>query len=273
MSSLAGKSVIVTGSSSGIGEATAILFARKGCNVTLCGRDVGRLEEAAEKCREAGSSGGHSNRFITVAGDMTHCEVRRKVLEDTQKAFGGLDVLVVNHGVMQGGAFDQLSETEFDSTIDINLKSYVFLIKDAVPYLEKTKGAIVCVSSILSTLSGQNFLPYVLSKAATDHLVRCLALELGPKGIRINAVNPTVVKTRIVRHLRLKPEDPDVVDAWVGPNTPLGGQASGTEEQADAIAFLASEEARYITGQCLAVDGGMTCKGNPFNWFPKPASS
>lgn len=265
----------MTGSSSGIGEATALLFARTGWNVTLCGRDTDRLQVAAEKCRQAAGEAGHSNRFISVPGDMRDASVRHKVLDDTVKAFGQLDCLVVNHGVMLGGPFEELSEAEFDSTIDINLKSYVFLIKDAVQHLEKTRGSIVCVSSILSSLSGQMFLPYYLSKASLDHLVRCLALELGPKGIRINAVNPTVVKTRITRHILgdTPPEGPDITDSWVGPNTPLAGQESGAEEQADVIAFLASEQARFVTGQCLAVDGGISCKGNPFNWLPKPPSS
>ena len=182
MSGLAGKSVIVTGSSSGIGEATAILFARKGCNVTLCGQDSGRLQEAEEKCKQAGAAGGHANRFIAVAGDMTDSGVRKKVVQDTQAAFGRLDVLVANHGVLMGGALPDLSETDFDTNMDINLKSTVFLIKEALPYLEMTKGSIVCVSSIFSTLTGPNLLPYFLSKAATDHLVRCLAVQLGPKG-------------------------------------------------------------------------------------------
>ena len=182
MSGLAGKSVIVTGSSSGIGEATAILFARKGCNVTLCGQDFGRLQEAEEKCKQAGAAGGHTNRFITVAGDMTDSGVRKKVVQDTQTAFGRLDVLVANHGVLMGGALPDLSEIDYDTTMDINLKSTVFLIKEALPYLEMTKGSIVCVSSIFSTMTGPNLLPYFLSKAATDHLVRCLAVQLGPKG-------------------------------------------------------------------------------------------
>ena len=148
--------------------------------MTLCGRDSGRLQDAMEKCKQA--EGGKSNRFISLAGDMTDSDTRKKLLQDTQEAFGRLDVLVANHGVMVGATFADLSEKDYDTCMDINLKSFVFLIKEAVPYLEKTKGSIVCVSSILSTLTGPMFLPYLLSKAATDHLVRCLVLELGPKG-------------------------------------------------------------------------------------------
>ncbi|RUS90862.1 hypothetical protein EGW08_001369 [Elysia chlorotica] len=266
------KSAIVTGSSSGIGEVTALLFARQGYHVTLCGQDCGRLQEAVDKCRQAGAAGGHSNRFISVAGDMTDSGVRRKVLDDTMAAFGRLDVLVANHGIMKGGFLADLTEEDFDTTIDTNLKSFVFLIKDAVPHLEQTKGSIVCVSSILSTLTGSMLLPYFLSKAAIDHLVRCLALELGPKGIRINAVNPGAIKSRIIRFLG-PGGDPDAAENLFGPCLPLAGQASTAQEQADAIFFLASDQARFIHGQCLAVDGGLSVKGNPFNWLPPPQDS
>ncbi|KAK3704557.1 hypothetical protein RRG08_033599 [Elysia crispata] len=234
--------------------------------------DFGRLQEAEEKCKQAGAAGGHTNRFIAVAGDMTDSGVRKKVVQDTQAAFGRLDVLVANHGVLMDGALPDLSETDFDTTMDINLKSFVFLIKEALHYLETTKGSIVCVSSIVSTLTGPTLLPYFLSKSATDHLVKCLAVQLGPKGIRINAVNPSGVNTRIARFLG-GTGDPEVMGDLFGPNTPLAGQSSGAQEQADVIAFLVSEEARFIAGQCLAVDGGLSLKGNPFNWLPQKGSS
>ncbi|GFS03309.1 3-oxoacyl-[acyl-carrier-protein] reductase FabG [Elysia marginata] len=170
---------------------------------------------------------------------MTQCEVRRKVQEDTQRAFGRLDVLVMNHGLVTTAPLAELSQAEFDFTFNINLKSFVVLIKAAVPYLEKTKSSIVCVSSIYSTLCRVGLLPYFLSKAAMDHMVRCLALE--PKQM-FEAV------------------------------TPLSDRHSTVHEPIDAIAFLVSEEARYITDQCLIVDGGLSLKGNPRNWPPLKSS-
>ncbi|RUS90861.1 hypothetical protein EGW08_001368 [Elysia chlorotica] len=267
------KSAIVTGSSSGIGEVTAVLFARQGYHVTLCGQDCDRLQEAVDKCRQAGAAGGHSNRFISVAGDMTDSGVRRKVLDDTMAAFGRLDVLVANHGVIMGRTLAELQESEFDKTIDINLKSVVFLIKDAVPYLQESRGSIVCVTSLFSKLTGKGALPYFLSKAALDHMVRCLALELGPKGIRINAVNPTLVKTRLALKMVKDPSELDTAQHLFDSATPLAGQLSTADEPAEVIAFLASDQARYIHGHCLVVDGGLSCKGNPMNWVPQQSSS
>ncbi|GFN93567.1 glucose 1-dehydrogenase [Plakobranchus ocellatus] len=268
MASLSGKTVMVTGSSSGIGECTAILFASKGYHLTLCGRDSDRLQEAAEKCRQAAASSGHSFQVITVVGDMTDSAVREKALLDTHQAFGRLDVLVVNHGVMCPiKPFSDILEQDYDRVMDINLKSAFFLIQKAVPYLEQSRGCVVCNSSILSELPGQLGIPYNLSKAAMDHMVRCLALELGPKGIRINAVNPTFVVTGVDRDVGMNSEQRQSFFLSICQATPLAGaESSSCAEQAEVIAFLASDDARFITGQCLAVDGGLSCKGNPLLW-------
>ncbi|GFN92694.1 glucose 1-dehydrogenase [Plakobranchus ocellatus] len=268
MASSSGKSVMVTGSSSGIGECTAIMFASKGYHVTLCGRDSDRLQEAAEKCRQAAASSGHSGQVITVVGDMTDSAVREKALLDTHQAFGRLDVLFVNHGVASSiKLFSDISEQDYDRVMNTNLKSAFFLIQKAVPYLEQSRGCVVCNSSILSELPGQSGIPYYLSKAAMDHMVRCLALELGPKGIRVNAVNPTFVNTRILTNVGRNPEEVKAMYAAIDRATPLAGaDSSSLAEQADVIAFLTSVDARFITGQCLAVDGGLSCKGNPVLW-------
>ncbi|GFN93569.1 glucose 1-dehydrogenase 3 [Plakobranchus ocellatus] len=260
---------MVTGSSSGIGECTAILFASKGYHVTLCGRDSDRLQEAAEKCRQVAASGGHSGQVITVVGDMTDSAVQEKALLDTHQAFGRLDVLVVNHGVLCPIVpFSDISEQDYDRVMDINLKSAFFLIQKAVPYLEQSRGCVVCNSSIMSELPGNPITPYMLSKAAMDHMVRCLALELGPKGIRVNAVNPTFVNTRMDRDLGMNSEQRQSFYVAICQATPLAGvESSSCAEQADVIAFLAGEDARFITGQCLAVDGGISCKGNPLLWL------
>ena len=176
----------MTGASSGIGEATAIFFAKKGSSVTLNGRDSNRLQDALAKCKAAASEAGHTdNRFLGVLGDITDSAVRDDLVEQTAKTFGKIDVLVVNHAVViKDDTFDGVTEEGFDETINVNVKSALFLVKRAVPELERNRGCVVCVSSIASQCtSKQGFFSYTISKAAMDHMARCLALELGPKGI------------------------------------------------------------------------------------------
>ena len=175
--------MIVTGSSSGIGESTAILFASRGANVTVCGRDETRLQRVVDSCLHAGQDAGHTNRVIAVPGDLTSADVRVDTIKKTVETFGQLDVLVANHGVQYASFnMDHVTEENYNKNMDVNVKSVFFLIKEAVPHLEKTGGSVVVTSSIASTLSGVQNIAYHMGKAAVDHMVRCLSLELGPKG-------------------------------------------------------------------------------------------
>ena len=177
------KAVIVTGSSSGIGEATAILFASRGANVTVCGRDELRVQSVVETCLKAGQDAGYTNKVIAVVGDITCADVRAETVRKTMETFGQLDVLVANHGGQYSTAnLEDVTEKNFDRHINLNVKSVLFLIKEAVPHLEKSGGSVVVTSSIASTLCGIPNLAYHMSKAAVDHMVRCLSLEMGPKG-------------------------------------------------------------------------------------------
>ncbi|KAK3787479.1 hypothetical protein RRG08_025742 [Elysia crispata] len=274
MADLKGKSVIVTGASSGIGEATAIFFAKKGSSVTLNGRDSNRLQDALAKCKAAASEAGHTdNRFLGVLGDITDSAVRDDLVEQTAKTFGKIDVLVVNHAVViKDDTFDGVTEEGFDETINVNVKSALFLVKRAVPELERNRGCVVCVSSIASQCtSKQGFFSYTISKAAMDHMARCLALELGPKGIRVNCTNPTFVRTRIFRDIMPDPALIDATEEIFAKATPLKGPESGTQEQAEVIGFLASDAARFISGQCVVVDGALLRRGIPFNYIDQMA--
>ena len=177
------KAVIVSGSSSGIGEATAILFASRGANVTVCGRDELRVQSVVETCLKAGQDAGYTNKVIAVAGDMTCADVRADTVRKTVETFGQLDVLVANHGGQYlTSNLDGVTEENFDKNMDMNVKSVLFLIKEAVPHLEKSGGSVVVTSSIASELCGVQNITYHMGKAAVDHMVRCLSLEFGPKG-------------------------------------------------------------------------------------------
>ncbi|GFR66953.1 short-chain dehydrogenase reductase 3c [Elysia marginata] len=273
MSTFEGKSVIVTGSSSGIGLATACMFASKGSNVTVCGRDAQRLQDAVTACEDARNKAGHDNaKVISVAGDITDQAVIKDTVEKTLDAFGRLDILVANHGVLLSktdSTLETWSTDTFDKTMECNVRSVVALIKEAAPHLEINRGNIICISSIASQIVAQRQVNYLVSKAALDHAVRCLALQLGPKGVRINAINPTFVNnTRVMRDAANKMKAiGDVMAAIYQQEAPLQGQTCGPEELVEVILFLASNAARFVHGQCIVVDGGLSLKGNPFN-FP-----
>ncbi|BFZ17821.1 hypothetical protein BsWGS_20860 [Bradybaena similaris] len=255
-----GKVVIVTGASSGIGEATAKLFAQRGAKVTLCGRDVGRLNQALAECSKVG--GGDSNRYLAVSGDVTKPEVRKQIVQQTVDKFGRLDVLVANAGIVEPRRVMEETEESFDRTINTNLKATFFLIQNAIPHLIDSKGNIVSVSSIDSTTAIPSEIVYSMTKAAVDHMTRNLALELAPKGVRVNAINPTLVWTRIYRGADQDPEVAKFMQDCAAAH-PLHGRASTAEEQAEVIAFLASHGARFVTGECIKVDGAATLIGVP----------
>ncbi|CAG5130844.1 unnamed protein product, partial [Candidula unifasciata] len=190
------KVAIVTGSSSGIGEAIAVAFASRGANVTLCGRDAQRLKSVFDKVVEI--SGGHQSRFLTVEGDVNDAAVRKEIIDKTVEKFGRLDILVPNAG--QAGILGSISnatEETYDAVMNTNLKSVFFLIQQAIAHLEKSKGTIVIISSNVTSMVMPFGAVYSMSKVALDHLTRCLAVDLGQKGIRVNGVNPGYIPTRI----------------------------------------------------------------------------
>ncbi|KAK3752336.1 hypothetical protein RRG08_044374 [Elysia crispata] len=250
--------------------ATAILFASKGSNVAVCGRDTKRVEDAVKQCEEAGKKAGYKNKVISVTGDISDPSVIKQTVDKTVAAFGGLHVLVSNHGINIAKGNESLetwTQECFDQSMNINVASVISLIKHAMPHLEKVKGNVVCVSSMGSTMPLMQNLNYLISKAAVDHVIRCLALQLGPKGVRINAINPTYVATRLSRDMVNMDAVIDAMGKLAERETPLQGQFSGPEEQAEVILFLASDSARMVHGQCIPVDGGIGLKGAPTN-FP-----
>ncbi|KAI8797657.1 3-oxoacyl-[acyl-carrier-protein] reductase FabG [Biomphalaria glabrata] len=252
------KVVVITGASSGIGECTAILFAQHGANVVLCGRDERRLSSALQKCLE--KSGGNSDKFLIIQGDLSDASVRQKIIQQTVDKLGRLDILVPNAGIiLEDSSIARATEDAFDQIMNVNVKAVFFLIKEAIPHLEKTKGCIVNVSSTGSTLVYPDEIIYSMSKAAVDHMTRTFALGLAPKGIRVNAINPTLVKTNVYRSYNAEGVATFMED--YGRLHPLHGRNSTCEEQANVILFLASSDANFVTGECIKVDGGITLRG------------
>jgi NAD(P)-dependent dehydrogenase (short-subunit alcohol dehydrogenase family) len=260
-SQLNGKVAIVTGSSSGLGEAIAVLFASRGARVTLCGRNEERLSLVFEKVVQASAE--HHDWFHTVVGDLNDQTIREQVVTETVKKFGQLDILVANAGVASpNGTLSDATEESFDKMMNTNVKSVFFLIQQAVPSLEKSRGVIITTSSMLSSLAASPSIIYPMTKAVIDHLTRCLAVDLGPKGIRVNSVNPSFIPTRIRR--LFGGDVSESANSWASveeSKQPLKNRSGTPEDVAETVAFLASDAAGFITGQHVKLDGGRSFGG------------
>ncbi len=251
---MTGKVVIVTGASSGIGRATALLFAKNGSNVIAVGRNEKELSGLREQAQ-----GKKGSIKVHLADIRENSQVERLV-NDTVSNFGQIDVLVNSAGIIMNGTIENTTLDDWDKMMDINLRSVFFMMQKCIPHLEKKKGNIVNVSSVSGTRSFPNVLAYCVSKAGVDQLTRCSALELAPKGIRVNAVNPGVVVTNL--HKRGGMADDDYQKFLKNSkNTHPLGRAGEAKEVADLIYFLASEKASWITGATYEIDGGraQTC--------------
>src|SRR5512139_1371197 len=251
---LTGRSAVVTGASSGIGRATALAFAREGAAVVAVGRDIVALEEVAD---EIISKGGRV-RILSI--DVTRSDAPAKIVQAAVEGFGGLDVLVNAAGIIASGAVESTSDELWDTMMDINVRAPFRLIREAAPHLAARKGAVVNVSSVTGLRSFPGLVAYCASKSAVDQLTRCAALDLAPKGVRVNAVNPGVVVTNLHRRSGMKEEQYAAFLERSRETHPLG-RPGRPEEVAELIVFLASDGSGWITGETIAVDGGrhLTC--------------
>ncbi|HVF46203.1 MAG TPA: SDR family oxidoreductase [Pyrinomonadaceae bacterium] len=242
--------VIVTGASSGIGRAAALLFASKGATVVAVGRSEKELSALKAK----------KGVLKPYLADLTEQSQLDRIASETIHNHGRIDVLVNSAGIIKNGTIEDTPLDDWDKMMNINLRSVFALSQKCVPYLTLTKGNIVNVSSVAGTRSFPNVLAYCVSKAAIDQLTRCSALELGPKGVRVNAVNPGVVVTNI--HKRGGMESAAYKNFLEhSKSTHPIGRVGTAAEVADLIYFLASDKASWITGATYEIDGGrgQTC--------------
>jgi NAD(P)-dependent dehydrogenase (short-subunit alcohol dehydrogenase family) len=254
MGEMKGKVLLVTGASSGIGQAVAVKFAAEGAQVALVAR---RAEKLAEIAREVLAQGGEAK---SIAADMVQEADIERVVRETVAVFGGIDVLVNAAGIIANGTIENTQLKDWDHMFDLNVRGPFYLIQRALPHLIERKGNIVNVSSVTGIRAFPNVLAYCASKAALDQLTHCVALEVASKGIRINAVNPGVVVTRLHRTGGMSEEAYAQFLERSQTTHPLGrvGEAG---EVAELIYFLASPKAGWITGASYSIDGGraQTC--------------
>ncbi len=245
---------IVTGASSGIGRATALEFALNGFSVFAVGRNEAELVALRDEAKEL------SGRVKTTLADVTELAQVDRLIAEAIQNFGQIDVLVNAAGILKGGNIENTILDDWDRMMSINVRSVFYLMQKCVPYLAKTKGSIVNVSSVAGLRSFPNVLAYCVSKSAVDQLTRCAALELAPKGIRVNAVNPGVVVTNLHKRGGMSDEEYENFVANAKNTHPIG-RAGEADEIATLIYFLASEKAGWITGGTYSIDGGraLTC--------------
>lgn len=246
MGELSGKNALITGGSSGIGLATAEAFIREGANVVITGRDSDRLEQTVQ--------GLGSNAYGTIA-DAGSVQDMKRTVDETVERNGQIDIMFLNAG--PGGGFAPVSEVDeayFDGLVNTNFKGPYFTVQHALPHL--ADDASIVLNASMSASIGQHSLSvYAACKAALRALARSLATELGPSGIRVNAVSPGMIHTPIFRNV---PEEvaTEVLKAAAG-NASIG-RVGKAEEIAEAVLFLASSRSSYVIGAELMVDGGYT---------------
>ena len=250
----AGKVALVTGATSGIGQACAIAFATAGAKVACVGRKENALGEVAERIRALGSEA------LVIQADLSTSAEAERAINETVKAFGGLDVLVNAAGHISSGTIENTSLEAWDEMMNVNVRAAFQLMQKATPSLIERRGNIVNVSSVTGLRAFPGVLAYCVSKAALDQLTRCASLELAAKGVRVNGVNPGVVVTEIHKRGGMTDEAYAAFLEHSKTTHPLG-RTGRPEEIAALVLFLASDEASWITGATYSIDGGraQTC--------------
>ncbi|MGC8582772.1 MAG: glucose 1-dehydrogenase [Thermoproteus sp.] len=245
--SLSGKVALVTGASRGIGAAIARELRSRGARVAI---NYNSSREAAEALRRELGEGAE-----IFKADVSKRQEVKKMVEDVARTFGGLDIVVNNAGVMELMPFEQLDEERFDRMWYINVKGPIYVTLEALPYLKRSRGVVINIASIAGLGTAlTNTTYYAVTKAAVIMLTRRLAFDLAPYGIRVNAVAPSWIETDLTTRGRTR-EEVERAKSDIVNRTALRSVATPSDI-AKAVAFLASDEARFITGQVLVVDGG-----------------
>ncbi len=251
------KVAVVTGSSRGLGLASARSLAAEGCRVCVCARGDGRLREAAT---EVAAAAGSAEKVLAVVADVTQPEGVQSVIDRTVSAFGGLDILVNNVGLGAGGGLLDTSDEQWQEAFDHTLLPAVRASKLAVPHMQRRGGGvIVIIASIFGREAGGR-MTYNAVKAAEISLAKSLAQQLAPSNIRVNSVSPGSILFEGGSWWRRQQADPASIAEFVMRELPFG-RFGRPEEVGDVVAFLCSSRASWISGASIVVDG---CQSRAF---------
>jgi NAD(P)-dependent dehydrogenase (short-subunit alcohol dehydrogenase family) len=245
MGKLNGKVAVITGGSSGMGLATAKLFAGEGATVVITGRGESALENAL---------GGLAEGVEAFRSDISKVADLDALRSHVEQRHGRVDIIFANAGGGRPGSFEEMSEDDFDFTADTNFKGTYFTVQKLVP-LMTNGGSVILNTSILGSQGRPGFSVYAATKAAIRSLARSLTAELSAKGIRVNALAPGQIDTDIMRKVGMSDDMVEQVNAQASAQVPMG-RIGTADEIARAVLFLASDDSTYVTGIELSVDGG-----------------
>jgi NAD(P)-dependent dehydrogenase (short-subunit alcohol dehydrogenase family) len=255
---LKNKTAIITGSTSGIGKATALLFADEGADLVLTGRRSTLGKTVETECRQRGV------RCVFVETDHTKLEDCQRVVDVALKEFNQIDILFNNAGIVTKGTADTTPEDVWLDTLNINVTAVWHMCKLVIPQMKKQgKGVIVNNGSDWSVVAGKNAFPYIMSKGAVGMMTKAMALDYAREGIRVNAVCPgDTFVDRWIEKGYFEGSDPVTVEEAIKESSayiPMG-RFGKPEEIANAVLFLASDDSSFVTGHLLLVDGGNTAQ-------------
>jgi len=250
MYDLSGKKAIVTGGAAGIGRAAAVMLAKAGAAVTIVDLDKAGGESVVHQIIKAGG------RAMFVCGDVSRAEDCRNAVQETVEAWGGVDILFNNAGIIRRATVTELSEEDWDRVMAVNVRSMFLMCKYAIPFMEEAGGgAVINNASGWGLTGGARAAVYCASKGAVVNLTRAMAVDYGMKNIRVNCVAPGDTDTSMLRNEAKQLGEPEAAFLKDSASRPLG-RIARPEEIASAVLYLASEGASFVTGAILPVDGG-----------------
>lgn len=254
--SFEGKVILITGASGGIGQACAEYFAKEGALLALVGRNPDKFQQLVENFAENGIE----IEPLIIYADVT--QDAERIINETIDKYDHLDILINNAGFAIPGSIENITVDDFDASFAVNVKAIFELTKLAIPSLIDTKGSIINVSSVCGMRPFPEMIAYSVSKAALDHMTKCLALDLASKGVRVNAINPGFIDTdfHTCRGIQRNSDEYAELIEQQEAIHPLG-RVGQPDDVVNAIVTLVSERSSFITGIIFPCDGGLSSVG------------